>query len=67
VEQTLSLQKTHGFTSVALSGGVMQNGLLFSALENQLSAQSFTVLTHQVLPANDGCIAFGQALIAAAR
>ncbi|MDI3323277.1 carbamoyltransferase HypF [Pontibacterium granulatum] len=67
VEQTLLLHKAYGFKTVALSGGVMQNGLLFSTLENQLGAQGFTVLTHQMLPANDGCIAFGQALIAAAQ
>lgn len=67
LEQTVELQKVHRFSTVALSGGVMQNGLLFSALENQLSEQGLNVLTHQLLPANDGCIAFGQALIAAAR
>ncbi|WP_370279460.1 carbamoyltransferase HypF [Pontibacterium sp.] len=67
VAQALALQKAHGFSTVALSGGVMQNSLLFSALENQLSAQGLYVLTHQRLPANDGCIAFGQALIAAAQ
>lgn len=66
LEQTLALQKVHGFSTVALSGGVMQNGLLFSALEKQLGAQGLTVLTHQTLPANDGCISYGQALITAA-
>ena len=67
VEQTLVLKKEHGFNTVALSGGVMQNGLLFTALESQLSAQGLNVLMHRRLPANDGCIAFGQALIAAAQ
>ncbi len=67
VKQTCELQTVHGFTIVALSGGVLQNGLLFSALDRQLHEQGLNVLTHQQLPANDGCIAFGQALIAAAQ
>jgi hydrogenase maturation protein HypF len=67
LQQVQQLQTRHGFTTVALSGGVMQNGLLFTALSEGLRAQGFAVLSHHQLPANDGCIAFGQALVAAAR
>lgn len=67
VEMAVKLKQQYGFETVALSGGVMQNGLLSHALSHQLQAQSLDVLTHQTLPANDGCIAYGQALIAATR
>jgi hydrogenase maturation protein HypF len=54
---------TTGLTAVALSGGVFQNQLLFAALMERLQAAGFTVLTHCELPTNDGCIAFGQAMV----
>jgi hydrogenase maturation protein HypF len=52
---------------VALSGGVMQNALLFVRLQRALAEQSFEVLTHTLTPPNDGCIALGQVAVAAAR
>jgi hydrogenase maturation protein HypF len=52
--------------TVALSGGVMQNLRLSQALEQRLRARGLHVLQHQQVPANDGGIALGQALIAAA-
>ncbi|MFZ5762448.1 MAG: carbamoyltransferase HypF [Thermodesulfobacteriota bacterium] len=52
-----------GLGTVALSGGVLQNHLLFVGLAERLQAAGFTVLTHGELPANDGCIAFGQAVV----
>lgn len=61
------LQTRHGFSTVALSGGVMQNQLLFLALKEHLQQAGFNVLWHRELPTNDGAIAFGQALIAAAQ
>ena len=67
VEQVLNLREQHIFSTVALSGGVMQNGLLFSDLHLQLTAAGLEVMTHQKLPSNDAGIAFGQALVAAAQ
>ena len=52
---------------VALSGGVFQNQILKDLTENKLKKANFTVITHQKLPSNDGCIALGQAVIATAR
>lgn len=52
---------------VALSGGCFQNRVLFEGMLARLEASGFTVLTHAALPANDGGIAFGQALVAASR
>jgi len=52
---------------VALSGGSFQNLILFNGMIDRLEVRGFTVLTHSMLPNNDGGIAFGQALVAAAR
>jgi hydrogenase maturation protein HypF len=50
-----------GCTTVALSGGVMQNLTLAAALPGLLEQEGLTVLTHRALPPNDACISLGQA------
>ena len=50
-----------GCQTAALSGGVFQNGLLLRLTEEGLTAKGFRVLTHQLIPPNDGGIALGQA------
>jgi hydrogenase maturation protein HypF len=56
-----------GLATVALSGGVFQNALLLTELAARLGRCGFDVLTHSLVPTNDGGIAFGQAAVAAAR
>jgi len=53
--------------TVALSGGVMQNRTLFELTQKGLVENGFYVISHHQVPANDGGIALGQAVIAAAR
>ncbi|MCJ7763863.1 MAG: carbamoyltransferase HypF, partial [Dehalococcoidales bacterium] len=53
-----------GITSVALSGGVFQNRLLFNLAIDGLEKEGFKVFSHQTVPCNDGGIALGQAVIA---
>ena len=53
-----------GLRQVALSGGVFQNRLLLRLNVEQLQAAGFQVLTHHLVPCNDGGIALGQAVIA---
>ncbi|NTV06440.1 MAG: carbamoyltransferase HypF, partial [Chlorobiaceae bacterium] len=52
-----------GLKTVALSGGVFQNALLFETLVNELQAKGYTVLTHSLVPSNDGGLSLGQAVI----
>ncbi len=53
--------------TVALSGSVFQQPVLFSLVVSQLESRDYRVLTHSRLPANDSCVAVGQAVVAAAR
>ena len=50
-----------------LSGGCFQNRVLMEGTVRELEKAGFEVYTHRMLPANDGCIALGQAVVAAAR
>jgi hydrogenase maturation protein HypF len=61
------IRERTGLALVALSGGVMQNALLFTRLHRALAALGFEVLTHTQTPPNDGCISLGQVAVAAAR
>ena len=53
--------------TIALSGGVFQNKILFELVTQQLRERDFEVLTHTHVPSNDGGLSLGQAAIAAAR
>jgi hydrogenase maturation protein HypF len=63
----LQLAGQHHSDTVALSGGVWQNGLLLERCMRQLRQAGLEVLHHEQLPSNDGCLSLGQAAIAAAR
>ncbi len=55
------------FPTVALSGGCFQNATLFSLVHQGLEKAGFAVLSHEKVPANDGGLALGQAIVALAR
>lgn len=56
-----------GLKRVALSGGVFQNATLMERVIPALEGRGLEVLTHVEVPANDACIALGQAHVARER
>ncbi len=56
-----------GVRVVALGGGVFQNARLTESLRDRLAARGLDVITPLQLPANDGGLSYGQAVVAAAR
>ncbi|PYV23511.1 MAG: carbamoyltransferase HypF, partial [Acidobacteria bacterium] len=56
-----------GLARVCLSGGAFQNACLAASLEQRLRTQGFEVFTHSQVPANDGGLSLGQAVVAAHR
>jgi hydrogenase maturation protein HypF len=52
-----------GIHTVALSGGVFQNALLLRSARDGLRSKGFEVITHLLVPPNDGGIALGQLLV----
>lgn len=52
--------------TVALSGGSFQNLRLLFSLRSRLEDAGFRVLSHRLVPPNDGGVSYGQAAVAAA-
>src|SRR5207302_531501 len=55
-----------GLGAVALSGGTFQNLLLLERVMRGLESEGFGVYRHGRVPANDGGISLGQAMVAGA-
>jgi hydrogenase maturation protein HypF len=53
--------------TVVLSGGTFQNIRLVRATRRRLERLGFTVLSHRLVPPNDGAVSYGQAAVAARR
>jgi hydrogenase maturation protein HypF len=66
-EVARQLAREHRLDSVVLGGGALQNRLLAEGLITLLEGGGLRVLLPARLPANDGGIALGQAVVAAAR
>ncbi len=67
VKVSTQFASMHKVTAVALSGGVFQNRILFELVSDGLRLNGLSALQHLNIPANDGGIALGQGLVAAAR
>jgi hydrogenase maturation protein HypF len=57
------LREVAGLDVVALSGGVFQNRLLTDLCQDSLERDGFRVLTHALVPTNDGGLSLGQAVV----
>jgi hydrogenase maturation protein HypF len=66
VEVAAQVRAATGLRQVALSGGVFQNVLVTRLARTALTEQGFSVLTHHLVPPNDGGLALGQTVVAAA-
>ncbi len=63
VQLSLRWRYQEGLNTVALSGGVFQNMTLLRQAVTGLRANNFTVLSHRLVPPNDGGLALGQAVV----
>ncbi|MFZ5942960.1 MAG: carbamoyltransferase HypF [Bacillota bacterium] len=63
IEVCLALRKEFPLQKAALSGGVMQNKFLLEQLVKVLEINNIRPLVHKQVPANDGGLSLGQALI----
>lgn len=64
-QTAIAIASDCGLSRVVLSGGVMQNRLLLDGLHTRLGSEGLEVLVHRKVPANDGGLALGQAVVAA--
>jgi len=62
---TCKMREETGLQRVALSGGCFQNKILLESAIDRLVGAGFDVYRHRKVPANDGGVALGQAVIAA--
>ena len=65
VSAAMLVQSVYGIKTVALSGGVFANRYIIQQTIARLQSAGFSVAINKNLPPNDGCISFGQAVVAA--
>jgi len=56
-----------GFSRIALSGGVSYNELIRNTIGEQVRKDGFELIINLELPQGDGCISFGQCVVASGR
>ncbi|GAC1380444.1 MAG: carbamoyltransferase HypF [Acidimicrobiales bacterium] len=62
----IELAQSEGIDAIVLTGGVFQNARFSEVVEEEIAKAGIRVLTHALVPPNDGGISVGQAAIAAA-
>jgi hydrogenase maturation protein HypF len=64
VAMSCEMRKITAINRVALSGGCFQNRILLEGTITELKKKDFDVYYHSQVPANDGGVSLGQAVIA---
>ena len=64
VQIALGERLRRGLETTVLTGGVFQNALLVTLCADSLAKEGFEVLTHSLVPPNDGGLSLGQSFIA---
>ena len=68
IQQTSKqIRRETGLNEIMLSGGVWQNMALLERVMRRLGEDGFVIYTHRQIPANDGGLSLGQAMVAAVR
>jgi hydrogenase maturation protein HypF len=67
LETCTRIREEDGLNRVCLSGGTFQNQYLLRRAVDELRRKNFEVFLHAMVPANDGGISLGQAVVANAR
>ena len=62
-----TVAEAHGLDKVVLSGGVFHNDAVLTGMIRALEEKGLTVFTHTRVPAGDGGISLGQAVVAGTR
>ncbi|WP_107986661.1 carbamoyltransferase HypF [Rhodococcus sp. OK519] len=62
----IDIARASGIETVGLTGGVFQNRVLTTLVRTALETEGLRVLTHHVVPANDGGLSLGQAALGTA-
>ncbi|MDE1940212.1 MAG: hypothetical protein KGI68_14420, partial [Alphaproteobacteria bacterium] len=66
-ELAAAVAQTEGFEAVGLTGGVFQNRRLAESVLAKLAARKIPAFLPEIVPANDGGLAFGQLVEAVCR
>jgi hydrogenase maturation protein HypF len=61
---SIEMRKEAGINRVVLSGGCFQNRILLEGTITELKKKDFEIYYHSQVPANDGGVSLGQAMIA---
>jgi len=59
--------ETAGIPVIGLTGGCLMNRILHERLSSAFENRGIKVLTHRIMPPNDGCVSLGQAVSAGYR